>query len=74
MSVVAIKRNSKLKLVMNAGLNEKNKTITKSKTVQHARMEADNEVLFNIAQGFAALQKHSLTNVFKHDEYELLEE
>lgn len=74
MAVVSIKKNSKLKMVMNAGLDDNNKSVIKNKTMQHARAEADDQTLFEIAHGFAALQKHSLTGVFKNVEFELVEE
>lgn len=74
MAVIAIHKNSKVKMVLNAGLDDNNKQITKYKTLDKARAETENEVLYEIAKKVASLQKHSLTNIIKHEEYMLLEE
>jgi len=74
MAVIKIHKNSKIRLVLNAGLDDNNKQITKYKTLDKARSEAEDEVLFDIAKKAASLQKHSLTNIIKHEEYMLLEQ
>ncbi len=74
MAVIAVHRNSKVRIVLNAGLDENNKQIKKYKTLDKTRPEIENEVLFNIAKKVASLQKHSLTDIIKYEEYTLLEE
>lgn len=74
MAVIKIHKNSKIRLVLNAGLDDNNKQITKYKTLDKARSETENEVLFDVAKKVASLQKHSLTNIIKYEEYTLLEE
>ncbi len=56
MSVTAIHKNTKVRLVLNAGLDDNNKQITKYKTLDKARSEAGNEVLFDISRKIASLQ------------------
>ncbi len=74
MTVTAIHTNTKIKIVLNAGLDDNNKQIKKYKTLDKARPETENEVLFDIAKKIASLQKYSLTEIIKHEEYTLLEE
>ncbi|NYB72827.1 DUF1659 domain-containing protein [Sedimentibacter hydroxybenzoicus DSM 7310] len=74
MAIIKIHKNSKIRLVLNAGLDDNNKQITKYKTMDKARSEAEDEVLFDIAKKAASLQKHSLTNIIKYEEYMLLEQ
>ena len=61
-------------MVFNAGFDENNNQITKYKTMDKARAEVENELLFNIAKEVASLQKHSLVNIIKLEEYMLVEE
>ncbi len=74
MAVTEIHKNSKIRLVLNAGLDDNNKQITKYKTMDKARSEAENEVLLDVAKKVASLQKHSLKDIIKHVEYTLVEE
>jgi len=74
MSVTAIHKNTKVRLVLNAGLDDNNKQITKYKTLDKARSEAENEVLFDISRKIASLQKHSLRDIIKTEEYILVKE
>jgi hypothetical protein len=74
MAVIKVHKNSKIRLVLNAGLDDNNKQITKYKTLDKARSEAEDEVLFDIAKKVASLQKHSLKDIVKHEEYTLIEE
>ncbi|WP_313163538.1 DUF1659 domain-containing protein [Sedimentibacter sp.] len=74
MAIIKIHKNSKIRLVLNAGLDDNNKQIIKYKTMDKARSEAEDEVLFDIAKKAASLQKHSLTNIIKYEEYMLLEQ
>ena len=74
MAVIAIHKNTKVRMALNAGLDDNNKQITKYKTLDKVRPEIGNEVVFNIAKEIASLQKHPLMNIIKHEEYVLLEE
>ena len=74
MAVIKVHKNSKIRLVLNAGTDDNNKQITKYKTLDKARSEAEDEVLFDIAKKVASLQKHSLKDIVKHEEYTLIEE
>lgn len=74
MAVIKLHKNSKIRLVLNAGLDDNNKQITKYKTLDKARSEVGDEVLLDIAKKAASLQKHSLTEIIKHEEYMLVEE
>lgn len=74
MAVTANHRNTKLKIILNAGLDDNNKQIKKHKTLNKARPETENKVLFSIAKEAAYLQRHPLTKVIRHDEYTLSEE
>lgn len=74
MAVTAIHKDTKVKIVMNAGFDDNNRQIKKRKTLNKARPETENEVLFKIAEKTASLQKHSLTDIIRHDEYRLAEE
>lgn len=74
MAVTKVHKNSKIRLVLNAGFDENNKQITKYKTLDKARHESGDEVLFDIAKKVASLQKHSLKDVVKYEEYTLVEE
>lgn len=74
MSVREFHKGTKIKITLNAGLDDNNNRIKKYKTLDTVRPETENEVLFNIAKGIASLQKHSITSIVKHVEHTLLEE
>ncbi len=74
MAIIANQADSKFKLVLNAGLDENNKIITKNKTFANVKPNATNESIFNVATSLANLQSHNLTKVVKYEEYNLLEE
>jgi hypothetical protein len=74
MPVIANQGNSKVKLVLNAGLDQNNKTITKSKTFSNIKADVENEDLYNIGVAVSGLQEYELTNIVRYDEYELLNE
>lgn len=74
MAVKSVHRDSKLKMVMTAGIDDNNKPIIKNKTIDHVRPETKNEVLFEIASVCASFQKHQLKNVLRLEEHELTEE
>ncbi|HHZ00888.1 MAG TPA: DUF1659 domain-containing protein [Tissierellia bacterium] len=74
MPVIASQGNSKVKLVLNAGLDENNKTIRKSKTFSNVKAAVENEDLYNVGVAISGLQEYQLTNIVRYDEYELLNE
>jgi|GEM_PF-5778522 len=74
MSIKSTPTGAKIRMVIDAGSDENNKPVTKYKTLDKARPEMENEVLFNIAKEVASLQSHTIKNIIKHEEYELSEE
>ena len=74
MPVIANQANSKVKLVLNAGLDVNNKTITKSKTLANVKAAVENEDLYNLGVAISDLQEYQLANIVRYDEYELLNE
>ena len=74
MPIIANQANSKVKLVLNAGLDINNKTILKSKTFNNVKAAVQNEDLYNLGVAISDLQEHELANIVRYDEYELLNE
>lgn len=74
MAVITNQANSKLKLVLNAGLDIDNKTIFKNKTFANVKAAVENEDLYNFGVDISDLQDYTLANVVRYDEFELLEE
>lgn len=74
MAIVANKANSKFKLVLNAGLDEKNRDIIKNKTFSNVKSASTNDSIFAVATSLAELQEYTLTNVVKYEEYDLVDE
>lgn len=74
MAVITNQANSKLKLVLNAGLDINNKTILKNKTFANVKAAVGNEDLYNLGVDISDLQDYTLANVVRYDEFELLEE
>lgn len=74
MAVVTNQANSKLKLVLNAGLDENNKEIIKNKTFSNIKSTVTNENLYNLGVAISDLQSHSLNNLVRYEEYELVNE
>jgi hypothetical protein len=74
MAVIANQADSKIKLVLDAGLDEDNNSITTSKTISNVKATVENEALFNLATSLTGLQSYDLTNLVRYDEYQLLEE
>ncbi len=74
MAVVANQADSKLKLVLNAGLDENNKNIIKNKTLSRIKASVTNEDLYNFGVAISELQSYSLTNLVRYEEYELINE
>lgn len=74
MAIISNQANSKLKLVYNAGVDDNNKTITKSKTFANMKASAQNESLYNLGVEISNLQAYELSNIMRYDEYELINE
>lgn len=74
MAIISNQANSKLKLVYNAGVDDNNKTITKSKTFNNMKAITEDETLYNISAGISSLQAYELSKVIRYDEYELINE
>ena len=65
MAVIASQGNSKVKLVLNAGLDENNKTIKKSKTFSNVKAAVENEYLYKIGVAISGLQEYQLTKIMR---------
>ncbi len=74
MAVIANQGNSKLKIVFNAGVDDDNKTIVKSKTFANVKSAIQNEDLYNLGVAISDLQSYELSNIVRFEEYELLNE
>lgn len=74
MAVVTNQADSKLKLVLNAGLDENNKDIIKNKTFSNIKSTVTNEDLYNLGVAISELQSYSLVNIKRYEEYEISEE
>ena len=74
MAVVTNQSNSKLKIVLNAGLDENNKDIIKNKNFSNVKAAVTNEDLYNLGVAMSELQSYSLMSVVRYEEYELLEQ
>ena len=74
MAVVTNQADSKLKLVLNAGLDENNKDIIKNKTFSNIKSTVTNDDLYNLGVAISELQSYSLVNIKRYEEYEISEE
>lgn len=74
MPVVPNQADSKLKLVLNAGLDENNKVIIKNKTYSNIKSTVTNEDLYDLGVAISDLQSYSLVNLVRNEEYELINE
>ncbi|MBP1924381.1 hypothetical protein J2Z76_000234 [Sedimentibacter acidaminivorans] len=74
MAIIANQSDSKLKLVLDAGLDENNKEITKNKTFANVKTTATNENVYEVATALAGIQSYTLKNIKKYEEYDLVEE
>ena len=74
MAIVANQADSKFKMVLDAGLDENNKEITKSKTFPGVKTDTTNEVIYNVATSLAGLQSYTLKEIKKYEEYDLVSE
>lgn len=74
MAVVTNQASSKMKLVLNAGLDENNKEIIKSKTFSNIKPTVTNDNMYSLGVALSGLQSYSLMNIKRYEEYELLNE
>ena len=74
MPIIKLHKISKVRIVLDAGFDDNDKKLTKYKTMDKARYEAGDQALFDIAKNIALLQKHSVRDIIKHEEYMLIEE
>ncbi len=74
MAIIANQSDSKLKLVLDAGLDENNKEIIKNKTFANIKRTATNENVYEVATALAGLQSYTLKSIKKYEEYDLVEE
>ena len=74
MAVVANQADSKMKLVLNAGVDVNNKDIIKNKTFSNVKSTVTNENLYNLGIALSGLQSYALTNVVRYEEYQLINE
>lgn len=74
MAIVTNQADSKLKLVLNAGLDENNKEIIKNKTFSNIKSTVSNQDLYELGVALSELQSYSLMNLVRYEEYELVDE
>lgn len=74
MAVIANQADSKLKLVFNAGLDENNKDIMKSKTFANVKTAVTNDNLYNLAVSMSDLQSYTISKIVRYEEYQLSNE
>ena len=74
MAVITNQADSKLKIVYNAGVDDDNKTIVKSKTFPNVKSATQNENLYNLGVAISDLQSYELSNIVRFEEYELINE
>ena len=74
MAVAANQLDSKLKIVLNAGLDENSKDIIKNKTFAKIKPTVENEDLYSLGVAVTELQAHSLVKMVRYEEYELVNE
>jgi len=74
MAVNAVIKETRLKLELDGGLNEKGNPIVKAKTFSKVKTDADNENLFSAAESLAGLQEMPLIGIKRLDEIDLQQE
>ncbi|SCG81894.1 hypothetical protein DW1_0274 [Proteiniborus sp. DW1] len=74
MAVNAVIKETKLKLQLDGGLNEKGTQIVKAKTFSKVKTDAANENIFSAAESLAGLQEMPLIGIKRIDEIDLQEE
>lgn len=68
----AIKKDSKLQMVFETGLNGQGKPVLKSKTYSNIKQSATADQLFSVGQAIAGLSKYPLTEINRNDSYFIL--
>ncbi len=71
MPVNTIAQDSKFKVQLDAGLNEKGNMIVKSKTFSKVKSAAINDDVYDVAASLAGLQELPLVSVRRIDEVEI---
>ncbi|MFA5525115.1 MAG: DUF1659 domain-containing protein [Tissierellales bacterium] len=74
MAITSVIKDSKLKIQLDGGLNEKGNPIVKSKTFSKVKTNAANDNLFAVAESLAGLQDMPLIGIKRVDETDLQEE
>lgn len=74
MAVITNQADSKMKIVYNAGVDDDNKPIVKSKTFPRVKAATSNENLYNLGVAISELQTHELTTIVRYEEYVLMNE
>lgn len=74
MAVVTNQADSKLKIVLNAGLDNEGKNIIKNKTYANIKLTVTNEDLYNLGVAITDMQSYTLMNLVRYEEYELINE
>lgn len=74
MAINAVIKETKLKLELDGGLNDKGNQIVKAKTFSKVKTDADNENLFSAAESLAGLQEMPLIGIKRLDEIDLQQE
>lgn len=73
MAVNAITKDSKIKLNLDGGVDQKGKQIVKSKTYSKVKTAATNEDVYSVATALIGLQKLPVISIRRIDEVELVE-
>ncbi|KGG79969.1 DUF1659 domain-containing protein [Caloranaerobacter azorensis] len=73
MAVNAVTKDSKIKLNLDGGVDQKGKQIVKSKTYSKVKTAATNEDVYSVAKTLANLQKMPVVSIRRIDEIELVE-
>ncbi|WP_026895477.1 DUF1659 domain-containing protein [Clostridiisalibacter paucivorans] len=73
MAVNAISNESKIKVQLNMGLDDKNNPIIRSKTFSRVKADATDEDVYLVATTMMGLQKNDLVGVKRINEVELEE-
>lgn len=71
MAVNTVAQDSKFKIQLDAGVDEKGKPIIKSKTFSNVKSTATNDDVYDVANSLAELQELSLISVRRIDEIEI---
>jgi len=71
MAINAISQDSKVKIQLDGGLDEKGNTIVKSKTYSKVKATAINDDVYSVAASVAGLQEFPLLAVRRIDEVDL---